>query len=323
MNDRWTQLEQSPVDRPRRRIHPESSQNLFLQLSFPDRHRQLALVLPPGTNVDSATQATRALIVRQLLEPTSTILVIELCEPDLGQVFDALVDDVAAQVAATDTTDAAVAVVTVRLAHWSDLFRRLRSGVALDDDERRGLFGELHVLDTLIEARGTSAAGAWTGPYALSQDFQFGAVAIEVKTTARTLPHTVQIPNERELDPHGLQHLILTRLVVDEHPIGGPGVSLNEQVAAVRSRLNSNATHLETFEGALSRNAYVPGVEYEEPLYSIRTKTHWAVRDDFPRITAGDVRPGVADVRYAVDPTAFVSYEITDDMFATIIREPS
>lgn len=319
MNDRWTQLEQSTIDRPRKRIHPEGIQNLFLQLSHPDRRRQLALILPAGTSVGTATQSTRALTVCETYYPGSTSLVIELCDPDLDQVFDALVDDVASQVAASDSSETAVDILAVRLAHWTDLFRHLGSSPSLNDDERRGLFGELHILSGLTELVGTSAATAWTGPDAASQDFQLGPVSIEVKTTARTLPHTMQIPNERELDGEGLEHLILTRLVVSEYPVGGPGVSLNDMVAAIRASLCTNPSHLNSFDSSLARTGYAPGTEFDAPLYAVRAEAHWDIRDDFPRITAADLRPGVADVHYTIDPTGFTTHQITCEDVGHII----
>lgn len=315
----WTPLEQSVGARPRRRIHPGSAQNLFYGLSHPGRLRQLSVRLPPDQPIpELAPLNTRGLQIITDADSRATTVTIQLQDDDLRQVFDALTTDIADHVAATTTADDALATLIDRMVHWADLFRRLAGPTLLTPEEQRGLYGELLVLGQLLSVVGAPAATtAWTGPLAASQDFQIGDVAIEVKTASGTLPQRLMIPNERELDDTDVPTLILTRILVDERPDGG-GTDLNTAAAALRDRLRAVPAAVATFDTRLDRHGYHYEPEYDQPRYTVRDISRWQVRDDFPRITAAELRAGVGDVSYTIDPSTATTVINETDMNALL-----
>ncbi len=69
----------------------------------------------------------------------------------------------------------------------------------LSTEKQIGLWGELYVLDHLIERFGTNAISSWVGPTAEAHDFRLKKIELEVKTTTR---------ENREHFIHGLTQLM-------------------------------------------------------------------------------------------------------------------
>jgi hypothetical protein len=69
---------------------------------------------------------------------------------------------------------------------WSDIFGRV--GNPLSQEEQIGLFGELVILQKLVNQFGSSATNWWTGPDAEKHDFVSNQWEIEVKSSMRPDP---------------------------------------------------------------------------------------------------------------------------------------
>ena len=312
----------------RRRLIPSSRHDLFLAVRHPPGLRMLTMRLPPDQPLAALARAVDRLPSTAALEleivtlsDGARELQLSLADTVLLDVFDAMIDDVATTVAAVPVAPTAAAGFVERVAQWVHLLQSVGDD-GLGDRRRRGLFGELHVLARLLRVgvEPHAAVSAWTAPDGTNQDFQLSRLAIEVKTSASARGDVLHIASERQLDADGTGTLLLTRLLVDERR-GGDGSSLNALVDAVRALMADSGTRAR-FDQKLVRSGYLRhhAHRYDEPRYSIRSETTWRVEQDFPRITAADLRSGVSECSYSVNTTGLDHLTVDTAEFDDLAR---
>ena len=111
------------------------------------------------------------------------------------------------------------------MSKWKAFFDRW--GAPLSPEEQRGLFGELLVLEHLIEAGSSTRVRDWVGPEGKLHDFEGSEWHIEVKTSMKNDP-TAMIHPLDQLDPHELPFNLV---VVKIKP--GEAITLPEKIAAM------------------------------------------------------------------------------------------
>ncbi|MFC7792606.1 PD-(D/E)XK motif protein [Streptomyces cinereoruber] len=316
--DDWYELEQ-PHDTPgrsSRRLHPGAPVDVFLAVSHPRRERMLVMradARSAAPVVRAAGRLPRTAGIEMNLNAASRLqyeLQLVLTSSDLSEVFNPLVTDVAETVTGTSEATTALTAALDRFARWQDLLRTVGQD-GLGAEARRGLYGELLVLEQILEQVPEAAAvEAWTGPTGSNQDFQLADLAIEVKSSAAKQPRSVRISSERQLDGNGIPHLLLCLVALDERR-GGSGESLNRRVDSVRSKLSVRAP-VAVFDQLLIRAGFLPGHRdlYNEPRYTTRELTYWHVRDGFPRLVESDLPDGVSDCTYHLTLSGLSDYQV-------------
>src|SRR6266536_4739690 len=282
--------------------HPDGRRMLILRMSPADAAQVLRTVgtLPRTRGIDLAFER---------VADGHNELQVALTDPQLREVFNPLVSDIAVSVRDTSGSVAAGVAAVERFEHWRTLLQAV-AGNGLGPDARRGLYGELWVLRHLLlpHLPHRDAVRAWTGPLAANQDFQLTHAAIEVKTASGKQPQTLIVTNERELDDTGTGNLILAYLSLDERR-GGDGESLNTMTDALRSAIRGAAA-LADLEDRLLRVGMLGHQRplYHEPRYTVRATRQWRVTGDFPPTTEKDLRPGVGDCRYRITTAGLDRY---------------
>jgi hypothetical protein len=229
-----------------------------------------------------------------------------------NDVFTSLVQDVVTVTSEADDAEAAARAFQFRLGQWQRLLQRdRRSG--LTDEEQRGLYGELCVLQdqVLPLLLPLEAVQAWTGPEGTAKDFQFpGGVALEVKTSLARPPHEIRIANERQLDDTGLEALFLLFRLLEVHR--GSGETLPHRVERLRKALSPAPAARALLDERLEDYGYfdVHAVQYREAGYVPRSAHLYGVRDGFPRITGASLPAGVGGVSYVVSAAACAPFEL-------------
>lgn len=323
----WETLESTPSSGAGvavRRIAPSSGHDLFVGVRFPGRKRQLIVeVASHDWPADSVLPEFKALTGSVVEAGGTTKASIELESAALNDVFTALANDVAHHVATAATPSAGVRALIERLERWRRLLEPDSSG-GMTLEERRGLYGELTVLERAL-MRGiepSTLVSAWTGPLDAHQDFQHPNVAIEVKATSTKQPQALSITSERQLDDTGIARLALVHVSLDERA-QGTGASLAELVLRVASLLG---TSLESqFASLLAAYGWLPGDEerYTTPLYSERSVSAYDVLEGFPRLTEADCPAGVGDVTYLIQMGSLVPFETPLDEILDLMGDPA
>jgi hypothetical protein len=316
----WTALESQHTSHgfAARRLFPASAHDLFVMVRHPGQQRVFAV----RTDTAAAESALRTLGGRFPQTHGMTLefvalpdghreLQLTLTEPEFREVFTPLVNDIADAAQKEETPVGVLHATVARFERWRHLLRSVSDG-GLDAESRRGLYGELallqnHVLPALGDLCGVMA---WTGPMSANQDFQTEHVAVEVKTSCAKRPSSIIISNERELDDRGASHLVLAFLLLDERR-GGTGESLNTLVDNLRTSLAQPAAR-SGFDQLLLRVGYLPYQRhlYDEPRYTLRQEMLWQVTGEFPRITEQELRTGVGDCRYRISTSGLDQYRL-------------
>ncbi len=218
-------------------------------------------------------------------------------------VFATLAPDVLDSVLAAETDADAVERFMSRIQRWQSFLRDF-DPEGLSEEAQRGLFGELWLLEQLLDEglSGALVVSRWRGPKKDAHDFQLPAAAVEVKTTKAATPRGIRISNVKQLDDRGLPMLLLFLLQVEES--ASAELSLPELVDRLRTRLNEACRR--ELDDSLFRAGYSDQqfVDAAPCRYTMRRERWFHVAGDFPRLLEPDLPDGVVEVRFTVDLTA-------------------
>jgi hypothetical protein len=290
----------------RRRVFPDSLANLWLVLYRPSGIRSLRVAVEGVTEqLEKLPSGSGMQLELGSVPGTGQVLELSLSNPNYRDIFDAFIGDIAEAAAGATTTQEVLGLIASRVRRWQRFLREHMEG--LSDERQRGLFGELFVLEEAAQEIGpVQAASSWVGPNGASQDFAFGGVAIEVKTSAGKNPQRIRISSERQLDDTLLDTIFLWHVSVDERI--GFGRTLPLIIGDLRSLLSGSPGEV-TFEDRLIAAGYHDAhADHYTRGYSIRSSDVFGVRDGFPRLTESDCAPGLGDVHYSIELGAIKDY---------------
>lgn len=142
---------------------------------------------------------------------------------------------------------------------------------------------------------------AWTGHKRHEQDFVIASTIFEVKTQVVTVDRMIGISSEDQLE--AVQGRILVcNLGIASAPEGSTGSctlnSIAKELADLAKEIGSVASDLLGM-GMLGAG-YEPRPEYSEETWIPVDRVLNEVRDEFPRIETGDLRPGLEQVHYRI-----------------------
>jgi len=286
-------------------MKPQSVCGLFLAVAKPSNQHLLQIELAEvSSTITGSLPSARGIDVgmaRSESGQNGFIIQLVLREQRFDKVFDALINDVIEVVARAQSETAAVAAFISRLRHWQKFLEQVGPD-GLSREAQQGLYGELWFLrERLIPLVGLyPALLAWVGPAGAHQDFLLQSCAVEVKTTGTKEPQHLMIQSERQLDDTGLTALFLLHLSLDRRE--DVGESLVAIIHSLRQILKADTASLELYEDRLLEAGFLQGQisQYERTGYNVRSANLFRVRENFPRIVAADLKPGVGSVKYSL-----------------------
>lgn len=307
--DIWRELESEPAVRGtyRRRVHPEAVADLYLVIHKPDNVRGLLVDVDLSHDELGDLPSGRGIELRWVPKASGQAIELVLSRQADGDLFDALVIDVALAAARGGDERDAASRVAARVRRWQTFLRESSTG--LSEERQRGLYGELYLLLRLLApVLGIEKAlAAWTGPSGAPQDFSFGTLAVEAKATIAKQHQHIRIASERQLDTTALNELVLFHLSVDGRE--GAGETLPDLVDAVRAQTPSAAA------AALEDGLFEAGfLDAQRALYRLgytpRAANLFRVSEGFPCLVEADCPLGVGDVRYSIAVSALAPFAI-------------
>lgn len=320
----WEQLEgRLPDDRDGRmvrRVHSESSIDMFAWVQRREPKRALELQVPAGRADLELPVATRGIAMnRDTVNRETVALTLELTDPTAAELFGVVCTDIAAVVARCEDAGTAAATWIGRYNRWRRLLEKVPRG--LSPKRQRGLFAELWTLREIYDGclGTTDAVSAWVGPDRGSRDFEWAARAVEVKSSSTNEPQLVTINGERQLDDAELVSLHLVHLSLEVLP--GGGETLPEMVAAVRALAASGPAETQLSDSLLDAGYADHHADlYVQVGYALRRLSIFKVGEGFPRITESDLADGVGSVRYKLVIDACRDHEITRATLEEAVR---
>lgn len=231
-----------------------------------------------------------------------TLLLIELRNPALREIFAVLCDDLANYLKSETTPSEIIHELGNRLRQWSLLFEK-SAATGLSPEEQRGLFGELVFLKVLLEKSSYPllVLNGWLGPSGRAQDFFYDDQAVEIKTTIGNNHQTLTISNAIQLDESGLAHLWLVHYAL-EISVSESALTLNGMIDNLVSLLNKDAEATTRLLAKLAEAGYqaAHSEQYGHHAYLIRDKHFYEVKDEFPRIRNAELRTGIEALKYTI-----------------------
>ncbi|MFD4461620.1 PD-(D/E)XK motif protein [Nocardia sp. NPDC058480] len=216
---------------------------------------------------------------------------------DLNDIFATVCADIL--VATEESPENPVKVLHRILDRWRALF--LNPGPPLGTQQLAGLFGELVVLELLLE-HDSGAIRLWKGPSGHRHDFATDAGALEVKTSTNPDGRAVRIHGLDQLEPplDGVLGLVWLRLETD---VQG-GIGFLELIKRVLDLTDDESEILTRLAAVGYRSA--DNDHYAHSRYSINEHRWYNVDVAFPRLTtvdlaAASISTNVRNVDYTID----------------------
>jgi len=185
-----------------------------------------------------------------------------------------------------------------RIRSWQQFMER-PSDRKLSDAEEIGLFGELRVVQRLIQSGrpATEVLKIWKGPANGLRDFSLGTIDLEVKSTISPNGFPARIGSLEQLDDADDRtiYLLAQRFALD-----ASGLTLPELIEEVRAELD------EGDEPSFGRSLLMVG--YESAFADEYTRRFigadvraYRMDDDFPRLGRNTVPLAIKSARYDLD----------------------
>jgi hypothetical protein len=308
----------------KRLLDPDWPGELSAAMVKPDNSPAVILELANPVPIEIANLSkSEALDLRTLGNSGGvTAIQVTLADPKYRDVFGVLCADLCGRVLSTQSESDGARMLVNSLSRWLRFLRRRRFEL-LSPERQLGLYGELATLNDLIapSVGYEHALRAWTGPLGSFQDFQHAEIALEVKTLSATQPQQLHIETERQLDDRGLTGLVVVHIAVDRRQ--GTGRSLPDLVECIRSGLEAEAASSEDFDDRLFEAGYLDAHAhlYGQTGYTERGVHLYRVGTGFPRIVEDDLRPGLGSVRYLIDASACVPFEVEPERVAAWLKD--
>lgn len=231
------------------------------------------------------------------------VLALRLLDAAQRDVFHRLCLDIIASALSARTEPEAVSRTVARTWRWHHLLRG-GTGEGLSLEEQKGLIGELQVLEELLLPclGAVDAVTSWRGPLGAPKDFEVGRLAIEAKARRGAARPFVAISSEYQLSTDGTDSLFLHVAELSQAPTGTAGAFILSDFARRLHESVFKADHLaaELFEGRLLAGGFDWADDYSDALFVAGPARVYRVVESFPSITPTILRPGIAQVRYAI-----------------------
>ncbi|MGN9788814.1 PD-(D/E)XK motif protein [Nonomuraea sp. ZG12] len=234
---------------------------------------------------------------------------------DLGDLFDDVVSEILERLAEDGNHPSRTCQHVLEA--WREMFRS--RGGRLSTSEQRGLFGELTILQYLLNGdEFLRPARVWTGPDREPHDFRLPGWNLEVKTVGRS-GSQVEIHGLEQLAPPSDGHLTLILVRLAEEALGTSLPELAERVVAAASDARGVIEQL-----AKAGYSAVDAEMYATPRYATPQLLGLAVDADFPALThaslACGLPAGVERVNYTLDVSGQLPDALAHSLLVTRLK---
>ena len=294
-----------------RQAAPDVTKRLLAALDS-DGRRHLLIPLSSSEQCEDDSQS-RGLVVRgrelkMLNHDARRFLDITCLDAAGHEAFDLIGGEIAERLAAD--MEAAPEIVARIVAKWRRFWGQMPKRL-LSRESQIGLFAEIWFLTYWVIPRcgAGEAISRWRGPFGARHDFEWSGYSVEVKATTTARGRIHRINGLDQLAPPTQGDILMFSLHMREE--AGASETLSSVVAACSAELGKQPHVLTRFENALAQVGYSPAHEdeYNKLRFRIVAQGLFAVRDDFPRLTAAQLLsglpPGVEHVEYDINLGTF------------------
>ena len=284
-----TQVSNSPIYR-------QASSSLCATIGLycgPDK--SIGLVIHSNFPLNRNFNYSNLKIDKRMVNSHSWEIVLSLVNLELEIPFSILCAQITNGLSENEAIDGGSYLAT-QLSRWSNLMRK---SPTLSQEEERGLFGELYLLQTAVKHVGAAKAlSSWVGPESAPQDFLFEQGAVEVKSLYDKSGE-VKVSSLDQLDSAGNSlYLVLINLAQDEI-----GYTLKDKIAEVKKGFEGFPELNTIFEEKLFESGYCEdlGKVGTTIKYSVVSSPWYdASAEDFPALRRHSVPSAILKAGYTL-----------------------
>ena len=311
----------------KRMIAPDSACTVFLGIQRPSLNRLFLLQAPrnllPSREEIPESRGFELTVQLTGEEPdTHATFVLSATDRTFNEVFSAMAENLYQSLKECHDDREIIRIFMERLLKWQEFFER--NGInGMSAEAQRGLYGELYFLRKnllSVPENFVSEIASWTGPKNRQHDFQFGDIAVEVKTSSAKQHQKLQISSEQQLDETLVGNLFLYHLslsIIENHPDTLPSL-----ISDIRDALHTVYGASSIFETALLERGYLDAHawRYEKTGYAVREANMFHVTRDFPRLTERNLPTGVGDLTYSISVSECKKFIVSLEEVITKVR---
>jgi hypothetical protein len=313
VNNPWNAITPPSKDVSARRVDHTHSLNLFWARDQQGKYLFICELDSLGKNEVPRFPDLAAIQVLFVPDGAKARLVLILAEQSSWELFLALCQDLVETTRAAKNSGDAVNIIQRRLLRWHEFLKQNRPRI-LSEEQIKGLIGELVFLrDHAVPLFGASeAVKNWKGPEGSPQDFNAGDTVIEVKCQSGATAPRIRISSPDQMSPQ-MPQMYLFVVTLGSAAATEPGaVNLPLLISETAALLSGEAPGtLERFNDLLCQAGYAVSDKYLEYSYLLVDRRIFSVEEGFPRITAGQVPPGISHLTYCIDLAACEPFEIS------------
>lgn len=234
----------------------------------------------------------------------SFALPIILQDDKAEKIFESLANDLISSFQLNDDEIKIFKCLKEKISLWKRFFQKRKA--KLDEDEIKGLIGEIYVLNQIAKKNGNDyALNSWKGPIPETFDFQLAKYRIEVKTWSNSSQPQIFIsdPNQTIFDE--LNPIYLSALQISKDAVNG------ETLGAIVERMIStfNICQRDIFLSLLSDAGYLTAHKDSYPeKFSIVKQDFYFIGKSFPRIELLNVSPCITSIKYCIQLTGLSDF---------------
>jgi hypothetical protein len=227
------------------------------------------------------------------------------------ELFLSLCTDLTSACAQLPSSADWIRAIHQRLRRWQRFLKEAGS-IQLSLEQQMGLFSELSfMLAYLIPVHGVKESLiAWVGPDFGKQDFSLKDRLVEIKSYSTSKGPIVQISSVHQLDNSG-KPLALISYGLTLTDKGSSVRDLAERIIAAVP--DGNDELLDILYGKLAQYGYFDAIPANMLHRFVEDKiSAFNVSEAFPRLISKDVSPQIVSVKYTVDLSKCLEFEISD-----------
>jgi hypothetical protein len=287
----WTSFSSQILVGEEARIH-RCHTNPFIDFFYQGINNRLGLMVQIGEADQISDSLTRleTIQIEKIRREPDWYVSVSIDKTELFQVFYSLLCQLAQKVIVNHKEP-----LPALLREISSLESLLKKKATLSLEKQIGLFGELTVLQRILENDVSVGVDCWTGPNRDSHDFRLKGKELEVKTALSTQRiHTIH--GFRQLFPSGGHELALVSVLLAHAP-QGDGHSIPELVGLIDRIVSARGFPADHFQDRLDAMGY----NYEHAqLYAARyvlrqSLSFIPIGEGFPRITLELIQHGLGE----------------------------
>lgn len=240
-------------------------------------------------------------------------------DQEFGDLFETVIQNLMDNLSISQNEELFTIVYKV-FERWKSFFKR-GGYKKLTEEQQRGLFGELRLINDWIEINDRQPPlliDSWLGPTKGRLDFVTQRTGVEIKTSLEKLTKSVRISNEQQLqETEAVRDIYLYVYFIE--PSKTHGISLDEIIEIVKDKLSQFSQGLVVkFDELLQGLGYKQG-DYSDIKYNIIREEAYKISQGFPRINKSDLALGISNVSYSIDLTHCEDYKISiEDIYNLI-----